>query len=792
MARIEGISGLLASAALLVPMVMAATAMPAGAQTTAATEQAAADDTVGDVVVTARKRGETIVNVPVSITALSADALEARGIRDFNTLNDFVPGLRYENSAANRNDRSFHTYTMRGMYPGDSPNRQAVTVFLDGVPLPGGAIPGLTDVQRVEVVKGPQSAYFGRSTFAGAINFITAPPSLTQVKGSAGFSYASYNDLDATVSVEGPIITDKLAIRLSGRYYNTDGQYANAGFTGRLGARKTRSLAVSVIAKPVDDLTIRGYYTAWADSDGPSAQGLLTEANYNCNVGGTARTVGGLNYVCGGIGSVPYAQMSQNIAPGGNTNFTNLTGTASIVPADFIDHLGLERREYIANVSADYDLGNYVISGSFGKSHNQWAAMTDTYDRAPDGTGYFSAVYLPYNINNVSSELRVATAGNGPFKAMLGGNFYHESIKFGVRAFRPSTGNTVISVLSQPTDYRATTYGIFGSASYDFTDSLSVSGEARYQWDTINHIIPVSAVDLKATFKSFSPRVIVNYKITPSVNIYASYSKGTRPGTFNSNFLSFNAFQQAQIIANAGAGGVPTAVPEEKLTSWEVGLKGEFFDRKLRVLAATYYSLWRNRQINQNIAYLATPTSTTTSTATLTFPNGSTNLYGLELETTFKPVSSLTFEGTFNWAKTDIRFTQCAECVSVNGIANPVGNLMERYPEFSGSASATFEQPISDSWKAYTRADYIYTGIQYATEANVAYLKASNRVNLSVGIESDRYKLELFGRNIFDDKTPSNILRNANPNSSVAQGSNLIVLAAPERATIGIRGSAKF
>lgn len=762
---------------------------------------AASDEGVGEIIVTARKQGESLIAVPLSITALTGQAMADRGIKDLNTLNDFVPGLRYQNSSANRNDRGFATITMRGMYPGDSPNRQAVTAFVDGVAIPGGAIPGLTDIERVEVVKGPQSAYFGRSTFAGAINFITIAPSLTDYKGTVSASYASYNDIEGSFSVEGPIITDKLAVRVSGRHYQTDGQYENVGYSGRLGARETNSVAVSVIAKPVEDLTIRTYFTAWRDNDGASAQSILTEANYNCDAGGNGRKVNGLNYVCGAVGNTNFVTSSQNIAPNGRSNLLNITdfsGPRDILPPDFIDHLGLTREAYQANLTADYDIGDYTISASAGKNKNRWAALTDTYNRAPDGTGYFSTVYLPYNINNTSAELRLASSGQGPFKFMFGGNYYNESIKFQTLAFRPSATNTAgaVTPLSQPTDYRARTFGIFGSASYNFTDQLKLSGEARYQWDNIHHLVQpitsaVPTVDLSETFKSFSPRVILNYEASSALNFYASYARGTRPGTFNSNYLAFSDFQKAQMVANAGR-DIPTAVAEEKLTSYEAGIKGNFFDRRVRLLASFYYSEWRDRQINQNIAYLATPTSTTTSTATLTFPDGSTNLWGLELEGTVKATEHLTFDGTFNWAKTDIRKTACSECLATVGVLNPVGNLMERYPEFSGTLGATYRHEISGDWEGFARADYIYVGKQYATSDNVTWLRAANRVNASIGIENDVYRVELFSRNLFNNKVASNILRNANPFSGVSQGANLIVLAAPERQTFGIRASAKF
>jgi iron complex outermembrane recepter protein len=782
-------------------------ATPAGT-TAAAASGAAPGVQLGDIVVTARKRGESLTNIPVAISALSGDALAQRGIKGLNELNDYVPGLRYQNSAANRNDRSFQTIAMRGMYPGDSPNRQGVTVFIDGVAVPGGATPGLNNVSRVEVVKGPQSAYFGRSTFAGAINYITEAPSLTKGKASLDVSYASYNTKEVNVSAEGPIIPDRFAVRLSGHYYDTSGQYKNAGFGGRLGARQTVSGSFGFIAKPTDTTTIRGYADYWEDHDGPSAQAVLTEADYNCNVGGLASAGGrvpagsttGFNYICGNVGDIRKDRMAQNIGANGVSNGITggvagnaLGGNGTIVDDNFIGGLGLERKAYNLRGLIDQKIGDHTLSINGSHARNQWAALTDTYNRVPGTPNYFSTVYLPYDIQNNSAEARFASADNKRLTYMVGGNYYWESIDFFTRAFR-SPG--AVSNLGSPSDYRARTIGVFASAAFEIVDGLKISGEARYQWDRINHRVysPTTGAlvtNPSATFKSFSPRAILDYKFMPNATAYLSFARGTRPGTFNSNYLAFSPFIQQQLDANSG-GSVPVAVPEEKLTMYEAGIKGEFFNRRVRVLSAFYYGQWRDRQINQNVAYFATPSATTTSTATLTFPNGKTNLWGVELESTVAITPRLTFDGTFNWAATDIRFTNCSECVAINGVANPVGNLMERYPEISGTAAFNYAFPITDEWKANARVDYVYTGKQYATAANVAWINSASRVNFRLGVSNEHYTLEVFGRNLFDDKTPSNILRNANPNASVAQGGNLIVLAAPERRTFGVRGVARF
>ncbi len=619
-----------------------------------------ADAALEEVVVSARKRAESIVEVPLAVTALSAEALQERGVRGFAELNDFVPGLRYENSAANRNDRGFHTIAMRGMYPGDSPNRQAVTVFLDGVPIPGGAIPGLTGVEQVEVVKGPQSAYFGRSTFAGAINFVTRAPK-DEFSGRVSASYASFETIELDAEAEGRLGADWLTGRLTLRHYKTAGAWNNQFFGGKLGSRQTDAATVSLMATPTDALTIRAFFAATAVlpplGGGPSAQAALTEADYNCNAGGTGRLINGRNYVCGSIGRTPEARMAQNTLLTGTAGFASMVGGSTVQPADFIDHMGLERDAYQSTLSVNWELGGHDVAALFGRSSNQWGAMTETYNR-PDPS-YSRLVYLPYDFTNSSAEVRLSSSGDGRLQYMVGANYYDESIKFGSRALT----NGVVSQLGAPADYMAETLGLFASVSYDVTDALNLSAEARYQEDTIHHVI-VNGADLEDTFNSFSPRLIARYDLNEDVNVYVSAARGTRPGVFNSTYTGLSQFAQDQIRAQVN---VPVSVPEEVLTSYEIGIKGDFLDRRLRVLTALYYGEWRDRQINQNIPYRATPTASTVSTATITFPNGEVDLWGLELEGSLQATDRLSFDFMLNWAATDIGFTDCSECVVIRG-----------------------------------------------------------------------------------------------------------------------------
>jgi len=270
----------------------------------------------GDIVVTARKSTERLTDVPVAITALSASALDARGITDVQELAAFTPGFRFQNQSVGRNDRGFKQYNMRGMVPNNaSSTRQNVTIFVDGAPVSGGNISGVTDIERVEVVKGPQSAFFGRGTFAGAVNFITREPSYDW-GGSASAQYERFNSYDLNASIEGGLIPDKLAIRLSGRTYHTDGQYRDAVYSDvRLGRRNTKSLSLSVLAQPTDTLKIKFFGVVWNDSDGLPANARYGVQDYNCNAG--AAPAGTNNYICGKLGKPPLgtATWAQIIEP---------------------------------------------------------------------------------------------------------------------------------------------------------------------------------------------------------------------------------------------------------------------------------------------------------------------------------------------------------------------------------------------------------------------------------------------------------------------------------------------
>ena len=742
-------------------------ANPAMAQDAANADRSAVAGTTGsgnppgEIVVTARKKTETLIEVPVAITALSGEDLNARNITDYSSLADFSPGLRFQNQSVNRNDRGYTFFTMRGMFSGTpSPDRQGASAFIDGVPVGSGSISGLTDIAQVEVIRGPQSAYFGRATFSGAINFITRDPGF-EPRMSGTVSYGSYNTVEGRISAEIGLVPDLLAARVSGRIFHTDGQYDNFGVGGKLGAQDTRSVSGTLLFTPSADLKIKAFLNYWEDDDGPPASGQLLADDNNCT------TVTGRSYYCGALETAPRNRMVQQTYV---TSSLDRVNDGVVLGDDFVSHFGVHREAIESHVIADYDLGGgYTVGGNVAYFRDRWGYVTDTGFR--DGRSMVNPFYaanntlVPYfsrtvggqtELTNKSAEIRVASPSDDRLNWLVGFNYFRQRNSITTNAF----SNSGFSAAVPATTYSADTYGIFGSLGFDITEQLNLSLEGRYQWDEIGQVVPVRSIDYSGQSKSFNPRAILRYSFSPDASVYASYAKGTRPGQFNATLLALPQVVQDQVQSQLD---VPTAVGPEKIEMGELGFKSAMFDRRLRIQLAAYYGKWYDKHINQNITY----SNPTPQTVRVVVPGGKVRLYGVEFEGSLKVTDALTLEGTLSYAQTDIRNTQCAECLALTGNANPVGNRLPQYSAWTGSASIDYRQPVSSAFEGYMRADYIYVGRQYESEANLAWTAPAHRVNLRLGVDDGKFSFELYGENIFDDKTPTSIAYNSDTYTGV-------------------------
>ena len=746
----------------------------------------AGDNEIGEVVVTARKKVETVVSTPVSITALTSAAVESRGITNYTQLSDFTPAFKSDKQNNNRNDRYNQVFVARGMNPeSDLASRAGVSIFMDGVPIGRGAIAGITDIERVEVVAGPQSAYYGRSTFSGAVNFITRPPSFTPGL-DVDATYSSFNTEDVRASVEGGIVPDVLAARVSLRYYNTDGDYGNYAFNNKLGSQDTKSMTGSFLLTPGSSTRIRGQFTAWQDDDGSPAVGQLYAVDYNCKTptAGVAN-----NYICGPISSVPSNRMTQQneIPP---TAFQTLVNSADVYHTD-LSHFGLLRDAYETHASVSQDLpAGYTLDFNAGTAVDALTFVVDTGDRdmrsTPNPSYTAGSSLIPYTqrtaigqsqVIDTSGELRISSPQKQALTWMVGVNGYRQRETRNTYIFSNTGFAKTVPYLIDGND----TLAVFGSLNYNFTRQLSLSFEAREQSDKRLQVSPTARLALGATFQSFTPRVILSYHPTSNINLYASYAEGTRPGEFNANLLSLPASVQKQVQSQFA---VPVAVPEEKVEMEEIGLKGNFFDHKLQILSAAYYGDWTGRHVTETVTYL----NPAPQPVNVVVGGSEVMLAGVEMDVTYRVTPELTFEGTYDYSSAKIRSTTDLVSLQLLGVADPKGKVMPHTPVDSGSVSADYERDIGGGMSAFGRIDYVYTGRQYDSEANLAWTPDANRVNLRVGVQRGPLRLELFALNVFNDKTPTNIQRN----TDAYTGQNTITVAPPMPASLGVHLSARY
>ncbi|MBA2934838.1 TonB-dependent receptor [Sphingomonas sp. CGMCC 1.13654] len=746
----------------------AAAAQPANPENPGVTAQNS-----GDIVVTARGRQESLKDVPVSVSAVSGETLQKLNVQSTNQLTAYVPSVHFSDTAPNYFGGRLQNrpIIIRGLNLANSFGVSAAAlVFLDGAPVLGSELaPGL-DYERIEVLRGPQSVQFGRSTMAGAINYVTKDIG-NSWHGNFEASYGSYDSKSLIASVSGPL-TDALKVGLSGSTISNDGYYKN-GIAGseRLGARNTRSIAGRIQWEPTSRLKIKGYINYFENDDGPPATAQLSASADNCSLGGTRL------YYCGAFPNYKSLGLYTNTnLPASATgfifnSFTNPGGR-------FDSKLGSQRKAALGHVIGTWDVTDGIRLSSL--TAYEWDASLSANngklkpDAPTDGYNhyFFSASFLS---KSFSQEFRLSSMGQHRFRWTAGASYnYGESdqqfrvdSQLNPTAANPNPAEALFDTGVQFDKSKA--YGIFGGAYYDLFEPLTISVEARYQWDkrtgVPQFLYPSAACaaysslsecrdanTLTHTFGSFSPRAAINYKITPELTAYVSASRGNRPGGFNLRLPAYinNAAVIADLVRQIGP--VNLAYKEERLTNYEIGLKGSALDRRLNFAVDFYYGDLTNQQILNN-AFIAAINNSLQVTSNV----GKTQIYGVEAEGSLRLNHMITLTGDFSWNHNEIKKYLCTACVIYTGQTNSsIGRALSGSPEYSGSIALDATDDLGQTgWKWFGHVDYAYTGKISAD--NLVYisdetLNARNVVNLRAGVSRDHLTLEAFVTNLTNDR----------------------------------------
>ena len=714
----------------------AKSAAPAPAPVTDASVDAAEG---GEVVVTARRTTERAQDVPIALSVLTGDGLEHKGGYTLTDVQFQTPSL----TAYNSNPRN-SSIGIRGIGVSSASDGldTSVGVYIDGVYLgrPGMALSDLIDVDRVEVLRGPQGTLFGRNNSAGVLNITTRKPEF-KFGATAEISAGNYNYNQERVSVTGPLISDLLAFRITGFNTHRDGVLDNiktgvgANSVGRSGGR------VQLLATPSSDLTLRlsADYSIEDDSCCVSATKLVLPASLSAT---TARTF----QVLAALGYSPKASLdyTQNNSP------QNMK----------TDQKGV-------SLQADWDFGPATLTSITAWRYWHFNPLQDS-----DGTplDVIQVNVAQTRDQQFSQELRLASKP-GRFTWQVGGYLFRQVLKdhfilnqFGYDASNfyttyaqlanPAAAAIVIAPGSQYLDDVRTTVdsiAAFGQANFEITDRLTLTGGVRYthdkrygKSDTSTVGTPYAATSLPFHYDStvegnnVSWLATLAYKITSDVLAYGSYSTGYKGSGLNLN--------------SAVSAGTPLVLAPEKVRNWELGLKTQLFDRHLTFNISAYSTDLSGLQANivptnGNRSYLANV--------------GDVRTRGVELDASWAVTRNLTIDanGSYNDAKYS-RYPNAPCPVGVTGVCDLTGKPLFQAPKWVANASVDYHIDLGRI-SPYAVAQFSYRSATFGTADDGPYSRidpyalANFRIGAKFG--DGRYDLSAWVNNAFDKKYFQNL-----------------------------------
>jgi iron complex outermembrane receptor protein len=606
--------------------------VPALAQTGAPTSPPGPG--LAEVIVTAERREASLQTVPVAVSAFDAAALDNRQIAEAEDLQRMVPSLKMSNNITSPTNLS---PSLRGSLQQDASLVVAESpfgIYVDDVyvaRLNGNNIT-LADIDRVEVLRGPQGTLYGRNTLAGAIKFMTRTPG-QEPWANARVGFGNYDQYLASASVGGPL-SDSWAMSLAGQVNNKDEQFRNMRTFEEVGQEQnwaTRAKLRYMGGEKFDAVLSFSY----ADSKNDSLQLV-------------PRTTPGVPSNCS-LPSVPRGTVCQFTsddlrAPPGFPTYAVGTPRGIAAPAPISDPSSAKTQQQIAILNMSYDLGAATLRSITGYVDTQDRFSTDF-----SGNGVTIGASTIKN-HHFSQELQLQGAAFGERLNYIVGAYYFDE------SGRQNFGWRIITPLSTSQIQASTeSVALFGQGDYRLTDALKVTAGVRWVEDEKTFDLQfqrlagnilgapplLDAVSLDDTYSEVTPRFGVDYTLATggaidSMLLFASAAKGFKSGGYN----GIN-------ITNANIARVPYA-PETNWT-YEVGIKTDLLDRRLRVNANYFYAKIDDLALNATVEV---------APGIFDFPvqnAGKATIQGLELELTARPVESLTLflNGTLQDAEYD-------------------------------------------------------------------------------------------------------------------------------------------
>ena len=679
----------------------------------AAFAQEAETADANEIIVTANKRSENLQNVSISVSAVAGDALEKGRTTQIDELVSKVPNLQLTSTVGDNTP----IFALRGVSLNDFSLNQSgpVATYYDEVYKGNFALLGIAlyDLERVEVLRGPQGTLYGKNTTGGAVNLISRAPKLGETSGYANAGYGNYNRIDLNGALNVPL-GQKAALRVAGTFAKADGWFKNV-LPGQpdLASVSEYGMRVALYVEPSDrvNFTLRGS-TSYQN---PRNYGIFAQPAANNRAGLTNRQIAA-------------SETSKRRA-----------------------------RTYSLALTGKFDVSDTLSVTSI----TSWDKGNLNFIEDTDGQGV-KLLEIPYvdRATQFAQDLRLTSDFDGPFNFILGGYFNREKV-FNASTFKiaqdvASGGDVDGNGIVNDADCAATTageacqfgnsfdqikksYAIYTDFSFKLSDAVKLKGGLRYTHDTgeqpnfiaqkigpsgtvLGTTIPTPTTPLSYKINNLSGKIGIDFKVAADNLLYLTYSRGFRAPSFNAQ-----AFFDPSELNVAAA---------EKVDSFEIGSKNKFADRKVTLNLAGFYYKYSNQQfINIDPA--------TAAQTLLNIPRS--RIYGGEAELTARASDQITLRGSLGFLNAKIQ----KGLVSGTNVA---GNKLTNAP--SVTASAGFDATLYDgsAGKFSASGDLAYTSSQFFDVVNTPRLRQDGYALLSGHIDwssaNERINVSIWGKNL--------------------------------------------
>jgi iron complex outermembrane receptor protein len=660
---------------------------------------------VEDIVVTAQRREQRLQDVPLAVSAFSMESLEDGKVESLLNLDGKVPNVVLAPVGAYPFASAFY---IRGLGYADveSSFEPSVGVELDGVYLSRnvGAVQDFFDIGGVTILRGPQGTLYGRNTIGGVVSVQSRRPSF-DFGARAQATFGSNGRQELRAGVEGALIEDQLAGKFSFLTKTYDGYIKN--YDGRdMGAQDVTSMRGALLWTP----------TASFDAT------LIVDYTKDKGTGTAFENASLPSMVLPGFGEPADTDGDPFLSHVGDDIFSDL------------EALGV-------TLNANWDLGPVKLTSITGYRKTDTEVLSD-FDGTPTP---FMTVHRDETHDQFSQELRLASNTDGPLTYVVGAYYMTQEYdiatgQFGTVFGSPTAGSTIY------TQQKADSWAVFGQADYEVLPGLTVTAGGRYSKEektfTTQPLFYPNAETFEASFDDFSPKVGVSYKWSDTLMTYAQYSRGFRAGGFNGRAGSFLAVGPYD---------------SETVDSYEVGVKSDLFDRRLRLNAAVFTSDYQDMQ--QSVQQLIPGTLIN---QTLVANVGAATISGFEAEATALLTDVFTISASVGYL--DASYDEfMADLGDGLGVIDRTYLPMPYAPKWSNSVTFNYKDDF-DFGRVTAQASVrhmtdMYTSFSTLNATTDLTMRQSNTVvdgSLSLELPDGRWRVSLWGKNLTDELVINN------------------------------------